>query len=329
MYVQKIQLFFCLFLCSWYHLSATFVCAALSQNSASFPFGCIFIYFNTSSLTFKKNPTILWSSVIFRSSSPSLLVHTPSLLFLFQTKAVMLFFRLLTGHHILILRGHCATSCNGECWRSLTSFIPQVWSEFFLEPVKNVFKKYFCRCVDKAFVLWNRRLNSEPWENLCRPQYWAYKKSCREALSEAKGNHNLRQTLSSDNKCLIWVIAAPLKWLLDLKLTGKQKNVSLLWYHTSAEVTQIPIADSKVLISQHLRTHTHTHPRWGKSYCFILFFAKSFWEHCDSYLSSILAQNNPGPFKSLLSQFNTIWWAFVWPLLYASQTDGQIPSPSM
>lgn len=25
----------------------------------------------------------------------------------------------------------------------------------FLEPEKNVFKKYFCRCVDKAFVLWN------------------------------------------------------------------------------------------------------------------------------------------------------------------------------
>lgn len=26
---------------------------------------------------------------------------------------------------------------------------------FFLEPEKNGFKKYFCRCVDKAFVLWN------------------------------------------------------------------------------------------------------------------------------------------------------------------------------
>lgn len=79
--------------------------------------------------------------MIFRSSSPSLLVHTPCLLFLFQTKAVMLFFRLLTGHHILTLWGHCATSCNGKCWWSLTAFIPQVWSEFFFKSLKIFFLK--------------------------------------------------------------------------------------------------------------------------------------------------------------------------------------------
>lgn len=70
---------------------------------------------------------------------------------------------------------------------------------------------------------------------------------------------------------------------------------------------QDTLADSKVLILQRFRSQTHDEV----GYIAILFRPKSFWEHCDSYLSSILAQNKPRPFKSLLSQFNTIRWAFV------------------
>lgn len=185
------------------------------------------------------------------------------------------------------------------------------------------FKKYFRTCGQGLTVMeqcsiedWTEECSSpgtplyftkkkkkKKWDWICS-HYSAPNKVCRELCSRLKAITSLPQPLSSTYKHFIWVIAESVtaSASLDRKLKKIKRMFTFYGVICLQKLPGSPVQTAKYSpcsTKEHTRCSAHT--LWGDLYCFVP-FAKSSQQHCDSYVGSILAPNDPGPFKPPLSQ---------------------------